>query len=418
MKRTACIAAAGVLLSSAALPALAQTCAILATGKSYTLSAVPKPNRPFSLDDGYFLQVSADGGRLFADVMLDTGSNVLVIPHYAVAGFPSDPDNDTSGFVISPKSQYVYGSSGNGYLGYMVRTTVQLKDRLGTTVNSGPVELYAAVETCSFVKGANNTETPTNCEAVVQPGPGKVGGPGMMGIGFQTPPASVTLKTGQLPTLTNVFQQIPGIETQGWIFQGDQVVVGLNQQATRKFTAWAPLLQTTQDGTPSMAAEGCFQVTPPGGGAPTAAQCGTMLLDTGMSAMNVWVNNKDFASVCPAAPTGTSTGAGSDVGFHGAPIPEGTPITITSPWKDGASLTPIVNYAFNAPPPPPPPSAPPPSTPVSDTKQPSLPHGTPTSVMCSKTSSQASFSNIGRMPLALYSFARNQTCGTYSYAAN
>ncbi|MBP2312499.1 hypothetical protein [Azospirillum soli] len=410
MKRTARIAAAGVLMASVASPALAQNCTISATGKSYTLSALTQPNQPFSLDDGYFLQVSADGGRLFADVMLDTGSNVLVIPHYAVAGFPSDPDNDTSGFVISAKSQYVYGSSGNGYLGYMVRTTVQLKDRLGTTVNSSPVELYAAVEKCSFVKGSNNTESPTNCEALVQPAPGKVGGPGMMGIGFQTPPASVTLKTGKLPTLTNVFQQIPGIETQGWIFQGDQVVVGLNQQVTRKFSAWAPLLQTTQDGTPAMSAEGCFQVTPPGGGTPTAAQCGTMLLDTGMSAMNVWVNDKDYPSVCPAAPTGT--GAGTNVGFHGAPFPEGAQITITSPWQNGTPPTPIVNYTFKAPPPPPPPSAQ-----GTGTKQPLLPAGTPSATMCSPTSVQ-SHSNIGRMPLALYSFARNQTCGTYSYAAN
>lgn len=389
MNRTACIAAAGLLLVNSALPALAQSCSISTSGTAYAFTALPDPKtNKFSLNFGYRLNVNVPGGQKIP-VLLDTGSNVLVIPAAKIKGFPANPDKDTSGFVISKKLPYGYGSSGNSYQGYMVNVPVTVSDAKGVSMQAGPVQVYAVTEFCKPTpKPANGgTAAAPTAEAAKTCTPvGASSQIAMMGIGFQSTnylkvfgPNGTTVPA----TKTNVFEQVSNIATQGWIFGPGTVVVGLNTAVTKPFKAWS---QMQDGGQGNLVADGCVQVTP-NGKAALPAQCGTMLLDTGMTAMNMWVNEatQKATPICAAPPSNAKAG------FDGAPFPAKTAVTITSP-----ATNPILTDNFTI-----------------GTKSAGQPDGT----FCSTTSSASHF-NSARMPLALYSFARNQSCGTFSYVKN
>lgn len=381
MTRLACAAAVGLLLANGTLPALAQNCAISSTGAAYSFTALPDPHTGrFSVASGYHLNVAVNDGPPTA-VELDTGSNALVIPASQIRNFPKDPDNDTTGMVISKKLPYTYSSSDNGYQGYMVDVPVVVSDANGTSMKAPSVQVYAVTEVCKPGTGANGQATAVTCVP-----PTEKDHPEMMGIGFQSVsnmpvfgPNGTTVGASR----TNVFEQVPGIATQGWIFGPGTVVAGLNTTVTNAFRTWSAMVEGDKGG---LVPDGCVQVIPEGKAAlPT--QCGTMLLDTGMTAMNMWVNEaiQKATPICAPAPTNAKAG------FDGASFPLKTRIVITSP-----ATNPILTDSFTI-----------------GTQSPGQPDGT----YCSLTSSASHF-NSARMPLELYSFARNQSCGTFSYVKN
>ncbi|WP_254225654.1 hypothetical protein [Burkholderia glumae] len=375
-------AVAGVLFGNAAFvaPAFSQApaCAVSAHGRSVTLRAKGVNGEPFSVARGYHLSVRVNGGEP-ASVLVDTGSNALVVPAWRVKGFPADPEHDSSGLVISGKLPYHYSSSGNAYFGYLIQAPVTVQGDQDTSLEAENVQVLAITEVCGS-HASCQPATPANSRSL-----------GMMGVGFQpTPTLRVNTAGGTTPaTRTNVFEQVPRVQTQGWIFEPDgRIVVGLNTDTTKEFTHWAPMLADRQGG---LSPEGCVIVKEPGQPA-SQPRCGTMLLDTGMSTMNLWAYRGDAgqAPLCPPKPAG----AGKKSGFNGATFPANTLITLTSPGQ-----APTVDYQFNT-------SAP---------RQ----AGTPTQTYCTNVEGSSptenAFFNTGRMPLERYGFARNQSCATFAY---
>ncbi len=380
----------GLLSGNAALvtPAFSQTsrtpsCTVSPTGLSVALQATAAKGKPFTVAGGYHLSVKVNGGDA-AKVLVDTGSNALAIPAWRINGFPADPEHDTTGLVISGKLPYRYSSSGNSYFGYLVQVPVQVSGAGSASVKAENVQVLAITEVCG---------SSSNCSPA---GPGNSSNMGMMGVGFQpTPTLQVNSAGGTMPaTRTNVFQQIPGVETQGWIFEPDgHIVVGLNAETTKAFTSWASMVPDHKGG---ISPEGCLRVQEPG--KPESGMlCGTMLLDTGMPTMNLWVYRGDQAGApfCPLR-SGTSTTGKKKAGFDGKPFPANTLITLTSPGQ-----TPTLDYQFNT------------STP----QQPGTPEATYCTNVKGSSPAENAFFNTGRMPLQRYSFARNQTCGTFAYRA-
>ncbi|WP_244486962.1 hypothetical protein [Burkholderia plantarii] len=381
------VAVAGLLFGNAALvtPVFSQTpsCTASPTGLSVALQATAARGKPFTVASGYHLSVKVNGGEA-AEVLVDTGSNALAIPSWRINGFPADPAHDTTGLVISGKLPYQYSSSGNSYFGYLIQVPVQVSGAGNASVSAENVQVLAITEVCG---------SSASCSPAV---PGNSSNMGMMGVGFQpTPTLLVNTAGGTTPaTRTNVFQQIPGVETQGWIFEPDgHIVVGLNAESTKAFTSWAPMVPDHKGG---ISPEGCLRVQEPGK-PESRTLCGTMLLDTGMPTMNLWVYRGDpgGAPFCPLQ-SGTDTKGKKKAGFNGKPFPADTLITLTSPGQ-----APTVDYSFNT------------STP----KQPGTPEATYCTNVKGSSPTENAFFNTGRMPLQRYSFARNQTCGTFAYRA-
>lgn len=386
MTQVARLAAIGILLGNVTLaalaaPALSQVpaCDVSPSGRSVILQATGAGGAAFTVAHGYHLSVRVNGSDAPAEVMVDTGSNALIVPAWKIKGFPADPANDRSGLVISGKLPYGYSSSANAYQGYLIQAPVTVQGANGTVVDAENVQVLAITEVC----GSHN-----HCVAAT---PGNSSNVGMMGVGFQPTPKLV-VNNGNSPapaTRTNVFQQVPGVETQGWIFEPDgRIVVGLNAETTRGFSAWAPMVPARNGG---LSPEGCVHVTEPNK-PESQALCGTLLLDTGMTKMNLWVFSGDQgnAPFCPSPP------AGAKAGFNGAPFAPGTVVTLASPGN-----APVLDYRFD--------------TGTQTVK------GTPAGTYCSNVkgtqASENAFFNTGRMPLERYSFARNETCGTFAYRA-
>ncbi|MBP2302448.1 hypothetical protein [Azospirillum picis] len=380
MTRVARLAAIAIMLGNTALvfPAFSQApaCTVSPTGRSIALQATGVDGTVFSVAGGYHLAVSVNGSDP-AGVMVDTGSNALIVPSWKIKGFPKDPDNDHSGMVVSGKLPYGYSSSGNSYNGYLIQVPVRVHGAGGTSVDAEDVQVFAITEVCGSDK---------HCVAATSINSRSVG---MMGVGFQPTPNLVVKVAGggtAPATHTNVFQQVHGVATQGWIFEpGGRIVVGLNTETTQGFSAWAPMVPASRGG---MSPEGCVRVTEPGK-PESRPLCGTMLLDTGMSTMNLWVysGEQGQAPFCPPPPA-------SKAGFDGATFPPGTTVTLASPGKAAA-----LDYRFDT---------------AGGTGK-----GAPEATYCTNvkgaSASENAFFNTGRMPLELYSFARNETCGTFAY---
>lgn len=391
MTKAARLAAIGILLGNTALvtPAFSQapTCAVSPTGRSVALQATGAKGAVFSVAGGYHLSVRVNGSDP-AGVMVDTGSNALIVPSWKIKGFPADPANDRSGLVVSGKLPYGYSSSANSYNGYIIQVPVTVLGAGGTSVDAENVQVFAITEVCGSDK---------HCVAATSDNSASVG---MMGVGFQpTPGLVVNVAGGTAPaTRTNVFQQVPGVETHGWIFEpGGRIVVGLNAETTGDFSAWAPMVPARNGG---LSPEGCVRVAEPGK-PESQPLCGTMLLDTGMSKMNLWVYSgaQGQAPFCPPPPSDPKPG------FDGATFPDQTKITLGSPGK-----APALNYQFDAT------TSPDGKSQASNN---SASKGTPDGTYCTNvkgaSASENAFFNTGRMPLERYSFARNETCGTFAY---
>lgn len=386
------ILAAGALLACGG-GAVAQQCLPTQNGTVYGL----KPVDAVSLNalpavdvaKGYHLAVSVNGGTN-AGVLIDTGSNLLVLPYFKFGNLPADAAliPGTPG-VVSGLVPYAYGSSGNSYRGYLVEASVALNQ--GVAGGASPIApvareviAYAITEACKPGAGGQVACAP------VLPGTPQAD-IGMMGVGFQAMASTLVMSNGQTPPRTNVFAQIPGIETIGYAFKPTEIVVGLNGPVTQG-VRWAPLQTDPYSG--SAVPTGCFAVTlptssgQPGQGPQYGPFCGTMLLDTGLPDMYAW-QSADSAA-CPGSATGDKT-----AGFAGTPYQPGTQVTLTSPPTD-----PVMNYTFTVPQPSATPEA-----------------GTPRTTYCAPTKASP-HSNISRMPLARYTYVRNQTCGTFGLLPN
>lgn len=363
---------AAVILGVAAGRAPAQTCAPAAGAPSYALKTL---DRDPALN-GYRLNVNVNGGKTMP-VLVDTGSNLLILPYFTMGGFPQ-PTNDQPVVLSGPsvksgKLAYGYGSSGNGYQGYLVQADVVVNPGMSPQPEAKGVIVYAVTETCKAGQ----------CQAVMPNGNGA--GIGMMGVGFQQLAPTMTMTNGQVPTNTNILGEISGLQNVGYIFRPDGIVVGLNAENTSGVT-WYPLDNDTANG--AGVPRGCFTITPPGGTA-QGPLCGTMLFDTGLGDMYLWQNG-----ACP------SNGGGKSAGFAGVPFTPGTKITVAVPDAQGAA----VNYSFAA------------NTRQAANPQPPVP-GTPNIAYCSTTQA-GPHSNVSRMPLQLYSYYRNQSCNTYGFTKN
>lgn len=377
------ILAAGLL--SACAGAAAAQCVPSSGGTVYKLSPVGSGGTValprVDIAAGYHVNVSVNGGP-DSPVLIDTGSNLLVLPYFKFGNLPADAAQipGTPG-VLSGLVPYSYGSSGNGYRGYLVQSSVVVNRRPANAASPNPpsapsVVAYAVTESCS------GTGVQTVCTPVVSGGHGS--GIGMMGVGFQKMPATLVMTDGSTPTATNVFGQVAGLQTVGYAFAPDAVVVGLNAEVTRG-VQWTAMDNDTLTG--AGVPIGCFTVTPPGGGQ-SVPYCGTMLLDTGLADMYAWQNASP--SICPSRGSGAKT-----AGFSGVPFQPGTKVGLTSPPS-----APVMNYSFTVP----------------QANQPGQP-GTPRTTYCAPTQ-MAPHTNISRMPLALYTYYRNQSCGTFGFTPN
>lgn len=398
MFKAACFTAAGALLINGACvpPAFSQdsACTVSQTGQSFVLHAMDAKGKPLSdIAGGYHLSVTVNGDASGAaapnaqsaqtaqpvGVLVDTGSTALAVPAWKIGNFPANPEHDTSGVVISNLQKYGYSSSENNYYGYVIQASVTVQDASGTSFEAKDVQVFAITKTC----GTGKVCTPLTSKSAKQPG--------MMGVGFQPPKLTVNVAGSQPQpaTHTNVFAQVPGVETQGWILSSDgRIVVGLNSATTANFSGWTPMVQASSGG---LQPAGCVYVTAPN--KPVSQPlCGTILVDTGMSAMNMWVNSGETGQdpFCGTPPTS------SKAGFNGAPLPASATVAIQSPRQ-----SPLLDYSFAA----------------GGGKA-----GTPTGTYCTNVKGQTNpdvaqnaHFNTGRMPLQLYSFARNQTCGSYAF---
>ncbi|WP_246794496.1 hypothetical protein [Burkholderia perseverans] len=397
MSKTACFTAVGALLINGAFvpPAFSQdsACTVSQQGQSFVLQAMDAKGKPLSdIADGYHLSVTVNGDASgpaaphaqtaqSVDVLVDTGSTALAVPAWKIGNFPANPENDTSGVVISNLQKYGYSSSENNYYGYVIQASVKVRGAGSPSFEARDVQVFAITKTC----GTGNVCTPLTSKSAKQPG--------MMGVGFQPPKLTVDVAGGQPQpaTHTNVFAQVPGVQTQGWIFSTDgRIVVGLNSATAANFSGWAPMVQASSGG---LSPAGCVYVTEPNQSKPRKL-CGTILVDTGMTAMNMWVNSGETGQdpFCASPPT-------SKAGFNGAPLSASSTVAIQSPRQ-----SPILDYSFTA---------------GAGSKTGT---GTPTGTYCSNVTGQTNpdvaqnaHFNIGRMPLQVYSLARNQTCGTYAF---
>lgn len=386
------ILAAGALLACGG-GAAAQQCLPAQNGAVYDLKPVDPVTlgalQAVDLASGYHLAVSVNGAPN-AGVLIDTGSNLLVLPYFKFGNLPADAARIPGApGVVSGLVPYAYGSSGNSYRGYLVEASVALNQGVaGGAAPAAPVArnviAYAATEACKPEAGGQ-----TVCAPVLPGTPqARIG---MMGVGFQAMASTLVMNDGQTPARTNVFAQIPGIETIGYAFTPTGVVVGLNAQVAPD-VAWAPLQTDPYSG--SAVPTGCFAVTlptagrEPGQGPQHGPFCGTMMLDTGLPDMYAW------QSVDPAACPGSATGD-KTAGFAGTPYPPKTQIALMSP-----PANPVMNYSFTVP-----------------DAQTAPAAGTPRATYCAPTKAPP-HSNISRMPLARYTYIRNQTCGTFGFLPN
>lgn len=412
------LAACATVLVACIPPSLAfaqaSDCTISPTGNSIALQAMnSKGNAKSDVVNSYHLKVLVNDrdttqSANWGIVLVDTGSNTLVIPAWRIKGFPTTlpTDNsqpmDKSGLVISGKLHTAYSSSGFGYNGYLVEAPVTVKGLYDASFTAEKVHVFAVTETCGKSDRCVPA-TPTNTASL-----------GMMGVGFQPTefePAKspMTNNSGSAPVTavqTNVFEYAPGVKTQGWIFHRDgHIVVGLNTKTTKDFTSWAPMVQVSAG---KMSPEGCVVVTTngPKGAATPQKLCGSMLVDTGMSAMNLWVQSEKsaLAAICRLPLTSPSAG------FHGVQFPSSTRIEIFSPGRTAQ----VLNYSFK-------------TVPLAKKGAPIVSHpaGTPNGTFCTDDSAsspsevannpEAGHFNTGRMPLLVSSLARNESCGTFAW---
>jgi hypothetical protein len=386
MHRVAAIAA--LLLGSAVVvprEASAQPVCEYGKGTVYQLKSVNRTHpltqvdTPVPVASGYSVNVSVNGGPNHT-VLVDTGSNLLVVPYNKVRGFPSDPDVVASGsMVVSNLLHYSYGSSGISYRGYLVNVPV--------TINRVPAK--AAIPSAPTIPNMTVYAVTQSCGVDGQCVPVTENSPiGMMGVGFQPTPYLV-LKNGSVATHTNAFAEIPNVPAVGYIFGPDGITVGLNEAVT-KGIIWASL-----DG--AGRANGCLTITS-AKGSPGKPLCGTMLLDTGVEKMFAWIGPETQPPTCPKpggtakedGGTGKADGGSAHAGFVGVPFPEGTTIQISSPAE-----SPSMSYSFT----------------VGGGDA-----GTPKPVLC--LDSMEPHSNIGRMPLQRFSYARNESCKAFGFRKN
>ncbi|MBN9685860.1 MULTISPECIES: hypothetical protein [unclassified Corallococcus] len=367
--------AASLLYVVAATPpeAFVQPVCKYEPGTVYKLKSVhgPSASKPahktVPIANGYHLNVSVNGGLPYT-VLVDTGSNLLVLPYDKVGGLPADPKAlPSSSLVVSGLVPYGYGSSGFSYRGYLVDVPVTVNPvpanaALPNAPTAAKVTVYAVTETCG---------KESHCEPVT-----KNSTLGMMGVGFQPTPAQLVRKDGTLASHTNVFAELPNLPAVGYIFGPEGITVGLNETETRGIT-WARLDTNGK-------ASGCLTITPSNGG-PGKPLCGTMLLDTGVGELFAWVGAQ---TQCPAqAATAQVDGGAVKAGFGGVPFPDGTTIQITSP-----SASPSMSYSFTV-----------------GKAEP----GTPKPALC--IASPEPHSNIGRMPLQRFRYVRNESCKAFGF---
>jgi len=360
------------------LDASAQPVCQYGRGTVYQLKTVSRSNplkqanTSVPVASGYSVNVSVNGGPDHM-VLVDTGSNLLVLPYTKIGKLPSDPVAlPSSPLVVSNLLTYSYGSSGISYRGYLVNVPVTI-NRVPTKAatpgapTTAPMTVYAVTQSC----GVDGQCAPVTKKSTI----------GMMGVGFQPTPHLV-LKDGTAATHTNVFAEIPNVPAVGYIFTPQGITVGLNETVTKDIT-WSSL-----DG--SGRANGCLTITPPKG-RPGKPLCGTMLLDTGVEKMFAWIGPETQPPTCPK-PGGTAKVDGGTVhaGFGGVPFADGTTIQISSPAQ-----SPSMSYSF--------------TVGGSDS-------GTPQPALC--LDSTEPHSNIGRMPLLLFSYARNETCKAFGFQKN
>ena len=212
-------------------------------------------------------------------VEMDTGSRGLVIPASILGKNAVGP---------GPAGQITYTSDGKQFLGHYYLAPVTLTAG-GATVRTVPIRVLA-VDRSACVPGY------PKCR------PGRIGGLGVMGVGFDRGKAS-----GMPPELTNTFLALTGVAEgsmhPGYIIRKRSVTLGITPGNQVGFDQLPLTVGGTGPGDWNTA-PGCFSFPRLSGYSP---RCGTVLMDTGIaSAILGLPKSQRPASLRSSIPSGTS----------------------------------------------------------------------------------------------------------------
>jgi hypothetical protein len=298
-----------------------------------------------NIAQGWGFQASVGGGPQHF-VEMDTGSRGLVVPASILGRGAIGP---------GAAGKITYTSDGKEFLGhyYLAPLTLSAGGSMARTV---PIRVLA-VDKSACVSGY------PKCR------PGKIGGLGVMGVGFDRGQAS-----SMPPELTNAFLAITGVSAgamhPGYIIRRRSVTLGITVRDQAGFNE-LPLIGGGTGPGDWNTAPGCFSFprlsTYP-------RQCGTVLVDTGIASAILGLPK-------PKRPASMRTS-----------IPNGTPIRVDVGLRSGPSA---LSFGFT----------------TGATAQPL----TPTSIRWA--GGAAPFVNTGRHPIALYDYLFDAGSGKVGFRA-
>ncbi len=258
------------------------------------------------------LQVSFGGNRPFAMVM-DTGSTGIVVSAHRIPNIDTLPS-------LGP-GELTYTSSGRIMRGRLVMTAVTVLGAEGARITTNPIPVLAVTQIACTLRARR-------CRANENPH-----GVSMMGIGFgRGHGREAENGPGKNPFLNIATIAAPGRDSEsaqgmrrGYIVTRRGVHVGLTGENTQPPFSYVALTRS-KSGNDWSGIPACITVN----GA-TPAACGSMLTDTGVTAMYLTL------------PDGQSTAAAiRPGGGRAATLAPGTNLTISSPTAE----SPQARYKF------------------------------------------------------------------------
>lgn len=249
------------------------------------------------------------GGRQVR-ATLDTGSTGIVVSASSIPGLAK--------LQSLGDGRVTYTSSARIMLGKWVVTSVTISGRDGSSATTDPLPVLAVTEVACTAHARDCTPTTE---------PDKIA---MIGIGFAREADAQRQGTPD----RNPLLHVAGEERHGWVLTRDGIHVGLSAGDTAGMVRYVKLARQTDfpDWEPVPA---CISLD---GKAPPA--CGSMLLDTGVTAMFMTVPASQAGSQSGALADGTrvsirlgSDGAGGElygftIGSDSPLAPEGTHLTV------------------------------------------------------------------------------------------